>query len=192
MPVPVKLLKAIITNQNVKIYFETGLSEGNGVRKALSCGFEKIYSIDLCSRWIKEAKENFKDNDNVILIEDDSQNLAEYIKDIKEKTLFFLDAHNDHSNMHYEQSDIDCPVIKELEAIKISSIKNHVIIIDDVRIFKNKLDESLIAFGGEFKGQYCQNWGKHIDLKEIEMKILEINPLYKIKYKGDQIIAQII
>jgi len=191
MPATENLLKSIIENHNVKIYFETGLAEGNGIRKALNCGFEKIYSIEVCDRWINEGKENFKDNENVTLIQDDSQNLATYIKDFNEKTLFFLDAHNDHSNIHYKQSNVDCPIIQELEAIKTNRIKNHVIIIDDVRVLKNKRDNTLVAHGGEFKGQHCVNWGKNMNLKEIEQKILEINPLYKIQYKGDQIIAVI-
>jgi hypothetical protein len=188
MPASEGLLTSLKNQHGINTYFETGLAEGNGVRKALNCGFDNIYSVDICTRWVEEGKENFKDNTNVNLIQGDSQNLAEYIKDIDEKILIFLDAHNDHSNMDYEQSDVDCPILQELEAIKSHPIKDHVIIIDDVRVIRNDHDDTLRAIGGEFRGRDCVNWGKNMNLPEIEKKILEVNPDYQVQYSGDQIV----
>jgi hypothetical protein len=193
MPISLELLKKFKNDKNIDIYFETGMSKGNGIKKAIECNFNKIYSIDICKKWIDYNKKQFSNNKNITLIHDDSQNLDNYIKDINEKTLFFLDAHNDHSNLNIkdERSSINCPIFKELEIIKNHHIKDHLIIVDDVRIFKNNQDKHLIAQGGEFKGTKCDNWGLNIKLENIEKKLIEINSKYKIKYINDQLIAHI-
>ena len=61
MPASENMLKEIKDRLNIDVYFETGLAEGNGVRKALRCGFKKVYSLELCDRWIEEGRENFKE-----------------------------------------------------------------------------------------------------------------------------------
>ena len=58
-----------------------------------------------------------------------------------------------------------CPLIEELEAIATSSIKDHIICVDDLRIITG-----------------CK-WGDYAEdidlLKMIKEKVLEINPNYK-------------
>ena len=55
MPIHNSILTELKNRYNLSTYFETGLSRGRGVDSALSSGFDKIYSIDVCKRWIDEG-----------------------------------------------------------------------------------------------------------------------------------------
>jgi archaellum biogenesis ATPase FlaH len=83
----------------------------------------------------------------------------------KNKTMFFLDAHVDNSNIHHYKKR--CPLFEELEAIKKIERKDNVILIDDLRIIRNAFPWGETSYG-------------HIDfLKQIIELILTINPDYK-------------
>ena len=188
MPIHNSILTELKNRYNLSTYFETGLSRGRGVDSALSSGFDKVYSIDVCKRWIDEGREKYDDS-IVTLIHGDSQHIFDHIKDIDERILFFLDAHNDHSNLDGENSSVHCPIAQELEAISKHHIKNHIIVVDDVNII-NSTQESITAVGGEFKGRECVNWGKNIKLDLIKEQILEINN-YELSVVGNQLFGEI-
>ena len=188
MPIPTHLLKNLRTKYHLNVYFETGLSKGKGVDSALEAKFNKIYSIDVCTRWIKEGLQKY-DSSHVNLIHGDSQDLFDYIKDINEPILFFLDAHNDHSNLDGENSSINCPLHEELNAIKNHCLNNHIIVVDDLNIIGSQV-RSITAQGGEFKGRDCVNWGKGLELSQIKNKLLEIND-YNFDIVGNQLIASL-
>ena len=154
-------------NRKSNVFFETGLHIGTGVKQAVQAGFNKIYSIEISSIYydngLKTFEKEIKEN-KVILIKDDSKNLYDYIKKINEPILFWLDAHNDQSNKH-EQGTLKCPLIKELEEIGKHPIKNHTILIDDIRIIKKN------------------SWGENsVTIKKIIDKIKTINKDYKFTY----------
>ena len=148
MTISLKLLKKMKNYGNINIYFETGMSTGNGIKKAIECNFNKIYSIDICKKWITYNEKQFRDKTNIFLIHDDSQNLDKHINNINEKIFFFLDAHNDHSNSDTENEKciINCPILKELEIIKNHHIKDHLIIIDDILTTGTSILQSVEEF----------------------------------------------
>tara|TARA_B100000927_G_C16263576_1_gene388463 strand:- start:29 stop:589 length:561 start_codon:yes stop_codon:yes gene_type:complete len=136
-------LKNIKNTHNCQTYLETGLYKCGSLTKALNCGFDKCYSIEIQKIWIDKAnKESLKDfsDDKYVLIHDDSANLKKHIvnnPDFEEKrAIFFLDAHVD-SGMK-EKYQYRCPVIVELEAIKQLKRNDHIICIDDIRIIRHK------------------------------------------------------
>lgn len=188
MPIEENILRDIKTKYNIDTYFETGLSRGKGVDAAISANFRNIYSIDICKRWIDKGCKKYN-QPFVHLILGDSQNIYDYIKGINNRILFFLDAHNDHSNLDGENSTIDCPIGQELEAIKSHHINNHIIVVDDINIINSK-QETIVAKGGEFKGRHCVNWGKNVNLESIKNKILEINS-YKFKAIKNQLLCTV-
>lgn len=59
------------------------------------------------------------------------------VKDLPEKTLFWLDGH--YAGGITARGDKDCPVVEEVKAI-LSSETEHVIIIDDARYFIGERD----------------------------------------------------
>ena len=154
-------------------YFETGLydpREDISSRKALRCGFDKVFSIEIRKDWVELGNEIFKDDimeGKYHLYLDDSANLKKYVmtNDFKNKTMFFLDAHVDNGNIHNYKKK--CPLFDELEAIKAMERKDNLILIDDLRIIK-----SAFPWGEKSYGD--------IDfLQQIIETILTINKDYK-------------
>ena len=166
-------LEELRKTHNCSIYFETGLWDPRTVvssTKALNCGFEKIYCIEIRNDWIELGNEVFKEDiktGRYNLILDDSTNMKKYINndDFNKKTIFFLDAHVDNSNIHNFKKR--CPLFEELEAIKSIDRKDNVILIDDLRIIKTAFPWGEISYGNI-------NF-----LEQIKQKILEINKDYK-------------
>lgn len=160
---------------NCTNYFETGLWDPRtdvSSKKALECGFSKVFCIELQKEWVDLGREIFKteiQNNRYTLILDDSTNLKKYLNNdiFNDKTLFFLDAHVDNDNiLNYKKK---CPLLEELDAIESLSRKDHIILIDDLRILSQPNPWGEDSYG-------------HINfLKEIMNKILNINPDYNFK-----------
>jgi hypothetical protein len=60
------------------------------------------------------------------------------IAGLNEPALFWLDGH--YSGGVTEKADIETPIMKELEYIFTHPVKNHLILIDDARLFIGKRD----------------------------------------------------
>lgn len=129
-----------------------------------------MYCIEIRQDWVELGNDVFKENIlkgiyNLYL--DDSTNMKKYLTDdsFKNKTMFFLDAHVDNSDIHNYKKR--CPLFEELEAIKKIERKDNVILIDDLRIIRNAFPWGESSYG-------------HIDfLNQIIELILTINPDYK-------------
>ena len=153
-------------------YFETGLWDPTSdvsSKKALSCGFDKVFCIEIREDWVDSGNKVFEKEiaeGRYHLILDDSTNMKKYIDDevFKNRTIFFLDAHVDNNSIkNYKKR---CPLFEELEAIKSIDRKDNIIMIDDLRIIKTHC-------------WYDLNYiGRNV-LQEIVNKILEINKDYK-------------
>ncbi|MGB3007361.1 MAG: hypothetical protein WBC06_12675, partial [Chitinophagaceae bacterium] len=75
---------------------------------------------------------------NIFLLNGDSGvKIAEVIAQLNEPALFWLDGH--YSGGITAKADKDCPVPEELHAI-FSSPVNHIILIDDARLFNGTND----------------------------------------------------
>ena len=168
-------LEELRKEYNCQNYFETGLWDPRddvSSKKALSCGFNKVYCIEIREDWINLGNEIFKDEilkGRCNLYLDDSTNMEKYMnnEELKNRTIFFLDAHVDNINIcNFKKR---CPLFEELEAIKNIERKDNIILIDDLRIIKNPYpwDES--------------TYGNINFLDNIKNKILEINKNYKFK-----------
>lgn len=124
-------------------YLETGLYDPRtdvSCRKALTCGFKKLYTVELREDWVALGKAEFATNvesGRLTVVHDDSANLANHLcsnPDFEERTLFFLDAHVD--NQLIKNYVKRCPIVEELNAIKELARKDHVICVDDMRIMR--------------------------------------------------------
>ena len=142
------------------IFLETGTSDGSGVELALMYPYERIISIEINSTLQDQNRSrlnSFIQSGKLELITGDSLLcLQDSINKLDKPTTFWLDAHVDHGPKGVKP----CPLYEELEAIKSSSIKNHTILIDDLRILG-------------------YHWGTGITLEVLKEKILEINPKYE-------------
>jgi hypothetical protein len=118
---------------NCRIFIETGTYKGEMVESVQDV-FEKIYSIELDKTLFERAQEKFSRSNHIHVRQGDSGKiLADILKDISGKTLFWLDAH--YSGGITASGEQETPVIKELKTILNASHFGDVILIDDARSF---------------------------------------------------------
>jgi hypothetical protein len=140
------------------VFIETGSLVGDAIQHALDAGFKTVYSIELSKALYNICKERFKNNDNVhLILGDSSKELGRLLIMIKEPVTFWLDAHD--SGGGTARGEVESPLIQELEIIKGHFIKNHTLIIDDLRCWNIQV--------------------QGFDTVIIKLKCLEINPDYK-------------
>lgn len=169
------LPKDLLASNVTDIFVETGTNTGCGTKLAIECGFEKIITIDIEEKYVILARKRFAGNDNVQCLHGDSSIiLASVIEQNLDKTMtFWLDGHGGMGGV---------PLMSELEIISKSPIKNHIIMIDDVRMFSSK---------------QWKNLDFNFSLEEIKQKIVDINKDYKISFidsvsgKGDILLAKV-
>lgn len=147
---------------------ETGSYTGDGIQDALDAGFERVVSIELSEKFYKRCVERFKNNPNVVIIHGDSADvLYDAIKSISTPITFWLDGHWSDGETAYGKKN--SPLMEEFAQIAKHHIKNHTILIDDMRCWVKEDPE--IQFGEE-------------DLKKM---ILSINPTYQFSYEDGHI-----
>ena len=153
-----------------KYFIETGSYYGDGIQKALDSGaFEKIISIEITPKYYEICKERFKDNENVrIILGDSVKELSKAIRSIRSPITFWLDGHYTEPTTDFSDIGGWFPLMQELDIIKKHKLKNHCIIIDDIRLFNPS---------------YCFFNKHNIFKKDIVEKVMEINSEYKIIYE---------
>lgn len=126
-------LKEYAGKYSLKSLVETGTLHGDMI-EAMKGSFEMVYSIELSRELYKEAKDRFRADSNVELIQGDSgEELASLVTRLKGPALFWLDGH--YSGGDTARGEEDTPIYKELGHILDSGEVGHVIIIDDARCF---------------------------------------------------------
>lgn len=161
------LHKSVLERYPNDIFVETGTHMGYGIDVALECGFKKIYSIELSTTKVLNAKERFKDSiqqGRIEIWEGDSLDIFHKLVPLLNKpTTFWLDAHWDDGPM----GKVRCPLLSELAVIEQHKIKTHSILIDDRRLF-------------DVPGS---NWGEGIREVDVVDLLKKINPNYEIKFE---------
>lgn len=126
--------KEVFEKHKNNVFIETGTFMGNAISMALEVGFKEVYSIELSPTLYQYCDNRFKNFNNVHLFLGDSSNdLEKILSLVHEKATIWLDGH--YSGSHTAMGDINCPILQELQQIAKHPIKNHTILIDDVRLF---------------------------------------------------------
>ncbi|KKN72165.1 hypothetical protein LCGC14_0413770 [marine sediment metagenome] len=156
------------------VFIETGTLNGENVKRAMSAGFNKAYSIELSEIMFKMARRNLQNVQNVTLINGDSgAELVKLLKNINKKCVFWLDAHYSGGDTAGHRQVP--PLLKELNAIAQHHIKNHLILIDDVRIFKNAPNDLDVTKYARYRQSDSLSWAN------IMSGLYKINPEYKLR-----------
>jgi hypothetical protein len=138
------ILRKYARRYGCKVFIETGTYLGDTVF-SLKNDFDKIISIELGQNLYEQAKKRFADYPQIKIMRGDSgQVLTEIVPNLSEPTLFWLDGH--YSGKGTAKSNLNTPIIKELETIFNHPVKNHVILIDDARCFTGDNDYPSIEF----------------------------------------------
>ena len=162
------------------VFIETGSLQGKGIQSARDAGFAKIISIELSEKYYRYCRKRFENKKEVFIYHGDSVDLlAGILKDINDRCTFWLDGH--FSGGETARGKHPVPLMQELLIIKDHHIKNHTILIDDMRLLRSRT-------------------GDYADLdytdKDIEKMLLSINFSYNLHYEygvvdNDILIAEI-
>lgn len=172
---PIGFLTPYVTT----IFVETGTHRGDGVAEALDAGFSCIYSCDVSHFAYGWCSHRFREHTDIVhLLLQDSRSFLQdrvgrpapepgkFITDLGQKTTFWLDAHwcggNGEVGGADGGTDEDHPLLEELRIIGEHPLKNHTLLIDDVRMFSTP------------------SWPA---LGEVREAIFKINPNYQIEYR---------
>ena len=148
-PPSYEIKRAILLNYakyyNLNTLVETGTFLGDTV-EFFKTKFQQVYSIELADALAKKAIIRFQNDPNVKIINGDSGTLLNsLVAEFSAPILFWLDGHySSEFQMGDEyivtaKSDKNTPIENELKAI-LNSNMDHVILIDDARLF-NGIDD---------------------------------------------------
>ena len=152
VPVPHAIKQITIETYQKKykteILIETGTYRGDMVF-AQRNNFRQIISIELSNDLFLNAKNRFKGFDHIRILQGDSGNvLKEVVPFIDKPALFWLDGH--YSGGITALGEKACPIYEELSAVLINEKMNHVLLVDDARLFNGTGDyptiEALFGF----------------------------------------------
>jgi hypothetical protein len=134
-----RVIKEYAHRFKVPVFIETGTYEGNMVN-AVKDVFDEIYSIELGLELYQRAKRRFAGSKHVDILQGDScEVLKDVLAQVERPCLFWLDGH--YSGNGTARSDLETPILKELAHIfKHSMAHQHVILIDDARLFTGEGD----------------------------------------------------
>lgn len=155
---------------------ETGTYKGHTTKK-MARRFKQVHSIELGKDLYEQASKQFEKDKNIILhLGDSAKLLPKIVKQLKTKTVFFLDAH--FSLGETAVGDENTPILAELDIIKKAHLSNSVIIIDDIRMFY----KSPISAKDTFIAGYPT-------INDLVDALLEINSSYQLAIVYDTLIA---
>ncbi len=142
VPVPhnikVETIKYYANKFQVKEFIETGTFLGKMIL-AVKDTFENITSIELSNDIFERAVKLFKKYPHISIKQGDSGTMLPIVlQSVVQPCLFWLDGH--YSGGITAKANIETPVISEIKTILNHPVKNHVILIDDARLFIGSRD----------------------------------------------------
>lgn len=124
----------------LRTLIETGTYLGEMVQ-AVKSSFRSVLSIELEPILYERAKTLFAQDDHVTIHYGDSGViLADLLASIRHPCLFWLDGHWTGGPIHAAKGQRETPILQELEHIFRHAVKDHVILIDDARLFNGTND----------------------------------------------------
>ena len=134
------------------VLVETGTYLGDMV-EAQENNFKRIISIELDQHLYERAKHNFRKKSHITIYQGDSSKiLPQIMPTITENALFWLDGH--YSEGFTAKGDKETPIYEELEVIFQDSTHDHILLIDDARLFTGQRDYPTIEELSDFiRGQ---------------------------------------
>lgn len=165
----VTLPKDLLIRYYSDYFVETGSFFGGAIQTAIDAGFSEIRSIEVDPELYLYCQNRFMYDTRVTLyLGDTLEELPRVIADISDRITFWLDAHYGNSPT---QGEDPTPLLRELSIIKEHPRHDHILLIDDVRLFGKN------------------GWDRVTKFSVLET-ILEINPRYEIAYMDSKLFPQ--
>src|ERR1700730_18365884 len=139
-------------------FIETGTWHSDGVCAAIEAGFRDVRSVELSPALHQAARNRFASHPEVKLwLGSSADMLGEMLEDVIGSATFWLDAH--FSGGVTALGPEVCSLLLELAVIGKHPVKNHTVLIDDLRLFGS----------AEFR----------IELEAVRQALRSINPVYQ-------------
>jgi hypothetical protein len=123
---------------NISVFVETGTYMAYMI-DAMKGRFKELYSIELSKTLYERAINKFADYSHIHFLNGDSgAELPKLLATLNRPCLFWLDGH--YSGGVTAKADLETPIIMELGTILEHPIKEHVVLIDDARLFNGTND----------------------------------------------------
>ncbi len=127
------VIRAYADRFAIRTLVETGTYTG-GTIDALSGRFRRIYSIELDDALYARARARFAERPHVTILHGDSAHvLPSVLRELDAPALFWLDGH--YSGPGTAKGKRETPILEEIRAILAHPVADHVILIDDARVF---------------------------------------------------------
>lgn len=128
-----RLIRGLQRQYGPDVFIETGTYLGDMVA-AQARRFRTVHSIELSATLFEQACHRFAGRKGIHLHHGDSGTvLPEVLSVCDERALFWLDAHS--AGGITEGSADNVPILNELDTILSHGVQDHVILIDDARLF---------------------------------------------------------
>ena len=162
-----ELIKEYAKTFKTNILIETGTYLGDMVY-AMRKSFSKILSFELDQTLAEQARKRFANDNHITIIQGDSGRLlGDYLADIREPCLFWLDGH--YSGGITARGALETPIKNELTYILSHPVDGHVILIDDARCFTGENDYPTLQDLREFLNERKPGWQFSVDTDVIRM-----------------------
>ncbi len=166
-----EVIRKYQNDYSIKTLVETGTYRGEMVYVQRN-HFDRIISIELSEQLYRIAVRRLKNLKNVSLINGDSAEVLEKtIIELDEPAIFWLDGH--YSGFETAKGELETPVSRELDII-LGSEQNHILLIDDARLFTGEDDYPMIQEIQEKLNSVKNNYNF-----KIEDDIIRIYPDFK-------------
>ena len=171
-PAPLELKAQIIrdyaTKWKLRTFVETGAFFGDMI-DLLRDQFDALITIELDSKLAAKAKQRFKDSSKVRVVEGDSgQELSKILATLNEPALFWLDGH--YSGGVTAKGNVDTPIVAELTHLFSTKPNNHVILIDDARLFGTAAGYPSLEQIGNLLKTHRPSWKMSIGMDIIRLE----------------------
>lgn len=139
-----RLIRRYAAQHRCATLVETGTFRGDMLLAMLN-DFRTLYSIELHPGLYTRAQSLFQNQPRVRLLQGDSgERIRDVLKDLNEPAVFWLDGHFSAGNT--AKADLNTPVMAELDQVLKHRIRNHVVLIDDARLFTGENDYPTLDF----------------------------------------------
>jgi hypothetical protein len=148
-----------------KIFIETGTYMGDTIF-SMEPHFDKLYTVEIKPEFYYNNKNRYNGQKINFILGDSTYEIENICKNIKEKSIFFLDGHWSAGNTGKGEKDI--PLIEEINSIYNYFDNEAIVIIDDRRMFGK----------GPNKGTDICNWEDISEEKITEILKDRIEKMY--------------
>ena len=169
LAVKAEIIRQFAAKYGLRIFIETGTFFGDMLAD-LQNNFDQLTSIELDLSLAAKARQRFHHEAKIRILQGDSGlKLAEEITALEQPALFWLDAH--FSGGVTAAGDSDTPILAELHDIFAAPLLEHVILIDDARLFGTAPDYPSLPQINELVLSHRPGW-----IVTVETDIIRIEP----------------